>query len=369
MTKLISLFCFLSIQYLQAQSSNVLFGERDLNNKRLSLYFDKQGHLYPDYYIADTSLERANASLNEWYSNNQQQFIKIAAIYNCRFNTYSTDNCRVLNDSILSANLRKINGTKTEDNNSVTLMIHGFRKPYKTINHDRTSPTDFKTMEEAINKYMPSKSTLIEVYWDGLYGCCFSTDFKENDRLFHIFEASQINAEKVGNSLKKVIANINQDTVTIITHSLGAKVAVYSLFNINTDNAKTPSNKRVNLCIVAPAISGDLIKDNFYKRNSTVAFKKSDNYHLYIVYNENDFVLLKKDNKIGLVGPGPYKYGNTTLGCNYEKSALKLQKFFIETYPASSIKLFDAGNVGKCHLVHCYFNSNNLETMLKGLNK
>ena len=369
MKKLITLFCILSIQYLFGQSSNVLFGERDLNNTRLSLYFDKQGSLYPDYFIADTSLISADASLTEWYSKNKHEFIKISSIYNCGFIAYTINNCRVLNDSILSADIRKINKTKSADNNSVTFMIHGFRKPFKTINHDRSSPTDFKTMEEAINKYLPSKSILIEVYWDGLYGCCFSTDFKENDRLFHIYEASQLNAEKVGNSLKKVISNINHDTVNIITHSLGAKVAVYSLFNINTDNTKTPSNKRVNLCIIAPAISGDLIKDNFYKRNSTVAFTKSDNYHLFIVYNENDFVLLKKDNRIGLVGPGPYKYGNTTLGCNYEKSALNLQNYFISIYPASSIKLFDVSYVGKCHLVHCYFNSNNLEKVLKELNK
>jgi hypothetical protein len=130
----------------------------------------------------------------------------------------------------------------------------------------------------------------------------------------------------------------------------------------------TPQQKRVNICLVAPAIAGIEAFKNYYKRQSHVLFRNQDNYKLAIVFNTEDFVLKKKDNKIGLIGPGPYKHGITTLGCNYDDAATQLKKYFAVNFPNSKMELFDLSFVvGKMHHARTYFASNNLVDALKYL--
>lgn len=367
MLKLIVPLLFLCLNVTFAQNTHVLYGERDLNNTAPAIFFDREGSIYPNYFISDSTLQQCNSSLKEWYSKHEHDFIKIARTLNCTFNTFSLKNYETLNDSIISSFTKKMRN-QSGALQSATFIIHGFRKPFFNNNRDRSSSKNFKVVEDIIDSHSNSKTCYVEVYWDAMYGCCFSASSKKNKVLFKLFEEAQINAAHVGERFKKVLLQTKFDTITILTHSLGAKVAAYALLNINNNNNLTPSHKKINICLIAPAISPQLITDNYYKRNTSVDFTKRDNYHLSIVYNENDFVLKKKDNKLGLFGPGPYKYGNTTLGCNYNKAAMNLKKEFDKNYINSSIALFDLSSVGKCHHITCYCKDDNFWKVVNYIN-
>jgi hypothetical protein len=349
--------------FTQVPVKNVLYGERSLNSL-VRIYFDKNGDVYPDYYIADSALEQSNSSLSSWYKKYPSAFKQIAQQYNCTFEVYSDTNAKMLNDCILANLAEQINSNKASSA-AVTFMIHGFRKPFKDTLNEYTSRDDFETLEATMSTFgLPGLS--VEVYWDAMYGSGFGLRPRKNKVLFHLFETSQENAINVGRQLRKLLLNIPSDTINVVSHSLGAKVAAEALFNPFRESiALTPSNKCVNICLIAPAIAGIETFQNYYNRRSQVDFKTKDNYRLGIIYNENDFVLKKKDNWLGWFGPGAKKYGNTSLGCNCDHAATNLENYFRDNYPNSTIRLFDLSSVGKCHYFgQCYAHGKNLQAMV-----
>ena len=362
MRTLFYILFFFANSLIVAQSTHVLYGERDLKNEHLAIYIDKEGSLYPNYSISNSSLDSCNASLKDWYKKHSIDFISISKLYNCNFSTYSIENCNILNDSIVSSVQHTIN-TKKGEYTSVSFLIHGYRKPFVKTNGDRTSPRDYATLEEAINK---SFTTLfVVVYWDGMYGCCFSTNTKENKQLYHLLQEAKKNALPVGQCLRKVLFNLHFDTINVITHSLGAEVAINALFNTSDCAFQTPTNSRINICLIAPALSEDSFK-NYYNRTTSYDFKTKDNYKLTILYNDHDFVLRKK---VGWFGPGPYKYVNTTLGCNTKGCTLDFQNRFKNNFANSSLQLIDGSGVGQCHLIACYCSSYCIEELFGSLKK
>ncbi len=362
MRKIFLLIICVTHFYTSAQSTHVLFGERDLKNENLAVYIDKDGSPYPDYTISNSSLENSNASLINWYARNQNDFLIISKQYNCSFEKYSEENCMVLNDSIISAINQTINNKK-ENYTSASFLIHGYRKPFVKSNGDRTSPRDYAIMKEAFQPNL--KILFVEVYWDAMYDCCYSTNRKKNKALYSLLQEAEKNALPVGLGLRKVLYSIKFDTINIITHSLGAQVALHSLFNSKKSSLPTPANSRINICLIAPALSDDSFK-GYYDRKTDVDFKNKDNYHLIIGYNDNDFVLRKK---VGWFGPGPYRYVNTTLGCNHKGCTLDFKKHFEKNFINSRLTLFDLSSVGQCHLVGCYCSSGHLDEMMTFLKK
>lgn len=355
-TILLLLYIFL---YIPCRSqSNVLFGERG-NVSANKVFFDKEGTIYPNYLIQDSVLFKNDGCLSRWYKSEPDKFAEIAREYGCTFVAFSSDNLKILNDSIVNAARKNIN-SEAKNFNSITVLIHGFRKAYKNLNEDVSSPDDYNTLTQTIDKYRRSKTYYIEIYWDCMYGCCFSKNIRRNEQLFQLFEIAQKNAESVGKNLRYLIDGLSTDTLNVLTHSLGAKVAVNMLWNTQNCTVPIPFFKRTNICMVAPAIAGVENFRNYYKR--TQVAPDIDNYRLAIVFNEKDFVLKKKDNKIGVVGPGPYKYGNTTLGCNFGNSAIDLKNYFTKNFPHSYLELINKSVVGKCHLVSCYCNFDNLKS-------
>lgn len=347
---------------VSAQSTNVLFGERDLKNENLAVYLDKEGNPYPDYTISNSSLENSNASLINWYARNPNDFLIISKQYNCSFEKYNEENCMILNDSIISTIKQRIH-LKKENYTSVSFLIHGYRKPFVKSNGDRTSPRDYAIMKETFQSNL--KTLFVEVYWDAMYDCCYSTNRKKNKALYNLLQEAEKNALPVGLGLRKVFYNLKFDTINIITHSLGAQVALHSLFNTKESLLPTPANNRINICLIAPALSDDSFKD-YYNRKTDIDFKNKDNYHLMVGFNENDFVLRKK---VGWFGPGPYRYVNTTLGCNHKGCTLDFKKHFEKSFINSSLTLFDLSTVGQCHLVGCYCSSGHLDEMIMFLKK
>jgi hypothetical protein len=363
-TKLLLIIVFNSIFSYSQYNKHVLYGERELDSTNFSIYYDKEGLLYPDVKIFNNKLDESDNSLKKYYANNSEDFKKIAEFYNCKFIYFNENNLAILNDSILQKNLKKI--ISKANNPSVTFLIHGYRKPLLSINNDSSSFDDFQVMKSAISSNI--NTFYISVYWDGLYGPKASMKFWKNKAVFKLFEEAQQNAINAGNSFKKLISLVNEfQYVNIVSHSLGAQVALYGLLNFDDENKPVTSSENINILLVAPAISSSLIVDNYYNRNSSINFQIKDNYNLSIVYNELDFVLKKR---LSIFGPGPLKYGDTSLGCNYNKSAILLKQDFNIKYPNSALNLVDFTNAaGKSHLVTSYFKESLFKSYIKNLIK
>lgn len=208
-----------------------------------------------------------------------------------------------------------------------------------------------------------------------MYDCCITWNgWQHNKNIFLIFETESIpNALIAGLTVRKIVSGIRTSTLNIFAHSLGAAVANEILFNNMTGQAEkekenmvnTPSQPRINICLLAPAISSDIFK-NMYDRNSQSDFRKADNYRFYLGFNNRDFALLKKDPLYLKFGPGPKKYGITTLGCNYDDEIEKLEHLFKSEFPSSTLVTYNmTGSV--CHYWRCYHNKKEFKVILEDM--
>jgi hypothetical protein len=349
----VSLFIFL-LSFLSGFSqTNVVFGERESALNQTAVFFDRQGNMYPDYFISDTSLQNCQASLESWYINNADEFEKIAKIYNCHFTYPDEQSLIILNDSILAFKIRAINSL-SDSSKSLNVLVHGFRKSFRQ-SMDRSSTQDFVFWEEAINKSSELIIPSLKIYWDASYDCCFSTNSAKNDLLFEMFERTYKQADTIGLALRSILNKLDFKQINIIGHSLAAKLIQSCIYNVIPNSISGLTQEQVNICMIAPATSGGKAWLSYQERNASIP--KQDNIRLLILYNEKDFALRKKDNKLGLFGPGADKYGCTRLGCNKGHEAEKLADDFNEKYPNSTIKLVDCTKLGRVHSSRFYVDS------------
>jgi hypothetical protein len=350
---IIALFCCLLFTQT-AEAQNVFYGERDPDSPAMAIHFDKNGFPYPDYRISNESMTKAYGSLFTWFQYNNEAFIEICADYNYFPEAIDETSIFTLRDSIIARWAIRINA-QSKAYPAVAFYIHGFRKQFVSANGDVTSVAEFALLKENLATYGKPKAFEVEVYWDGLYGCCFSANRKKNKELFGLYETACLYAQRVGPELRRVLSSVKTQQLQIVAHSLGACVAASALFNTDERSSAipTPSQPVVSVCLLAPAIEGALF-ERYYDRSSGIDYTTRDNYRLLVVYNEEDFVLLKKDPKTGLFGPGTKKYGNTSLGCNYKGEAVELEAYFRKHYPHSQIGLVNKTSIGKCHSLRCY---------------
>lgn len=361
-TRLLICFTVFSVQSLNAQ--HVYFGERNLTKYPSSLCFDQEGNIYADYFIADSALQNCNHNLAIWYQKHPNQLTEICKLYKIDISV-NEFNINELNDSISSEKARKIN---QKNPNSVTFLVHGYRKSFEALEGTITSVLEFDLLEKNLDS-LGLKTQFIEVYWDGTYDCCFSVfDKKRNEYLFSQFKQAQIHAPNVGIALRKVVNRIETDKINLIGHSLGSKVVASALFNLNENDIQTPDQEDIRICLIAPAIGGIESFENYWNRKTDLNFKEKDNYSWYILYNEKDFALRKKDSKMGLFGPGCLQYGNTTLGCNHQNEIDKLQQLFNKQYSNTTLNFENMTWMGKKHSLKYYAEGNILQSALQFLN-
>lgn len=344
-------------------AQHVFFGERNLENASMAIYFDKDGLPYPDHFIADSSLQHSLGSLFTWYQYHSEEFIAICAGYNCFPETINKQTIDQLSDSIIARWMAKIN-TESEQFPAVAYYVHGFRKLFKPTENATTSVEEFQLFKENLRTYPHPTAYEVEVYWDGTYDCCFSTNHKKNKQLFELYLEAQENAAHVAISLRKVLNLTQKRQVQVVGHSLGAQVIAYSLFDREGTSHIIPTPNQaghtLSICLIAPAIDAHVFHD-YYNRTTPVNRDTTDHYRLMIVYNEDDFVLRKKDPKTGIFGPGANRYGKTGLGCNRRGQAEKLKTYFEKHFPKSSITLLDKTELGKCHSWRCYAQADELK--------
>lgn len=353
----------------QENLKSVLYGEKDLILKSQDgverIFLDKNGDYYPDFFISDTELKQSDSELFKWSKANVEKFIEIGKVYNLYFVSFSDENYQMLQSKIIETRIESISD-KSLNFQSVSVLIHGFRKPFKTRDRsiDSWSYDDNNFVGEIIKSKL-ANTFIIEIYWDGAYDCCFTRKMKNNKVIFELFEkyATQ-NAISTGYSLRQIISKLQTDKLNIISHSTGAIVSSTLLFNAYRNEVKsefkdfnTPDQKLVNHCLMAPAIPSKPYEE-YYDRNTDRKYREKDNYTLTVIYNEKDFVLLKKDPEMLVFGPGPMKYGVTTLGCNHKKEIKKLENIFDSKYPVSKIDTKEIGPL-KNHLFTYYSSSNN----------
>jgi hypothetical protein len=333
----------------------VLFGERKLENQDVSLYLDRQGNIYPDYFISDSSLNNCEASLNSWYRYHPPDFGKICDQNGIIIKNFD-DAVTQLNEKLARKACRKIENLAGVSS-KLTFVTHGFRKGFVEQNRDSTATADFLVMEENVHKY--SSSPIVRIYWDATYDCCFSSKFKRNNELFEMFEKAQNQANQVGLGLRRVIPYLQIDTIYLITHSLGARVYANLAFNVTESDLPTPSQSQVNFILIGPALSRAIF-DNYEERNTSLTY---DNYKWAIVYNRKDFALKKKDPIVGWMGPGSHKYGSTSLGCDCHGDIKKFKKQKRDS--TGNFAFFDFKSIGRTHKVKQYFQSPLLKNVME----
>jgi hypothetical protein len=353
-------FFFLSV-FAGYSQTNVVFGEREYALNQTAVFFDRLGNMYPDYFISDTSLQNCNASLESWYINHAYEFEQIAKKYNCQFTFPDELSLITLNDSILAFKIRAINSLR-DSSKSLNVLVHGFRKSFNP-SMDRTSTQDFGFWEETIRTRSKLITPSLKVYWDASYDCCFSTNSAKNDSLFQMFERTYKQADTIGLALRSILNKLDFKQINIIGHSLAAKLIQSCIYNVIPNSISGLTQEQVNICMIAPATSGGKAWLSYQQRNASIP--KQDNIRLLILYNEKDFALRKKDNKLGLFGPGADKYGCTRLGCNKGHEAEKLVDDFNEKYPNSTIKLVDCTKLGRVHSSRFYVDSVFFDEVIK----
>lgn len=356
----ILLFAILFIGALPVQGQSVVFGEKHPLEAVNSIFFDKDGMIYPDVVITNKSLRLYGNSLVQWYSYNKHftdslltlyglpnhKFLPVTGHGNDSTSLYTFETLQKLNDALIAEKSRQLDSIA--NGNGLEFYIHGFRKSYHENGKDVTSVTEFGYLTASLDSNRTRENLVVRVYWDGTYDCCFSKDFKKNKELFQLFQKAGKNANNVSASFTKMLEWSASDKINVVAHSLGTKIAVQGILN-----CKNPT-RQFNVCLIAPAISGKLISD-LYSNNSVVPYCS-----WLVFYNKKDFVLKKKDNKIGILGPGAYKYEVTTLGCNKRNDAKKLKSWMSKNRPGVKFELVNKTNIGKCHSLRCYTKNQHL---------
>lgn len=375
MKKLLLIFLFLAnnIYSQEINTTNVLYGERGSYYSKIKnvdrIFIDKDGSFYPEENISNIDLIESDCSLFKYYSNHETLFLSICKTLGLSFKTFSKDNFEKFQNTLAQKITAKIN-SNLQNQSPIYFLIHGFRKPMKSIDGTSSSKEDYGHLRQAIQKFHGKKTSVkfVEIYWDGMYDCCVGKNLFKTISILKLFEnKAQINAVQVGYSLRKIISNISSEKINIITHSLGARVALTTLFNTYDEDCskiqqelKTPSQPNINICLIAPAISNESFSE-YYERQTRCNFQKIDNYRLGIMFNENDFVLLKKWKKFG---PGPNSFGNTSLGCNYKNSISELVELFKTKYENSKL-ITISSPIGISHKLEHYANSQYFKQWLK----
>lgn len=359
------LFAFLLPVFLLAQevdnSRSVLYGEQsgliDLPDT-YPVFLDRNGDLYPSQTIPDSLLYAADASLAQLFAQRPDLFPTALT----SFAAYQ--------DSLLRDKLATINA-QAKAASDVFALVHGFRKPFHPTPGGRTAQSEYLLVQQRIRNTAPdnARPVFLEIYWDGTYDCCFSMKTKRNRKIFELFELqAQRHASAAGYRLRPLLAGIKTRRLHLIGHSLGTRLLLAATFNAYADDvpegvrkSATPAQPLVGICLVGPAIAGEAFQ-HYYQRG-TVDGPAKENYQLTIFYNRKDFVLKKR---IFIFGPGPRRFGDTSLGADSRGAIGKLRTLFEANFPESGLKAFPV-DIGKSHALRHYSGTVEFDAYLRGL--
>jgi hypothetical protein len=360
-------FCHLLLLCLAASLSgqsldnthSVLYGDRaDLTALPVTsrVFLDRNGDLYPELPLSDSLLAESDASL-------AKLFIQRPDVFHTTQSSFAA-----YQDSVLAANLKVIN-EEAREVTDVIVLVHGFRKPFHPKPGGRTSRIEYLHLQQRIRNTAGggSRPYFVEVYWDGTYDCCFGLKAKRNRDIFELFEQqAQSHATVTGYRLRPLLAGIQTPRLHLIGHSLGTRVILAATFDAYAEEVDpelrglaTPGQGFVDICLVGPAVAGGAFEQ--YHHRGGLSLASEENYRTSVFYNRRDFVLRKR---VLIFGPGPRRFGDTSLGADRRRSIRKLTKLFETKFPGSPL-FTHRTRIGVSHALRDYGNTPEFSTYLR----
>jgi hypothetical protein len=285
--------------------------ETPTSDNVVRIYIDQNGSVYPKdrkYDVKDNvfySPDNGNvADLKSYYTKNDVKTYKKLQRH------YHLKKWSAIQDTMLTECANLVN-QKLQPNGKLVILVHSFNNPMPE--------NDYQEMEEAINAKLHNNNTVyLEVYWDG-----FMTKKKTDDASKMVWEAAQRSSAKAGLTLRKVLDQVDNGDVYVVTHSSGAGVGTALLFNLegkksrmstgaNGETIYTPRQSNVTFAMIAPAIEG---KEAFESIKNTVPKDMGYNYKKIVVgYNMHDYTVMK-----GIEKHPTAHYSDDLLGANIEE--------------------------------------------------
>lgn len=319
--------------YLQFGAYSTLLKSEDNKTK---IFFDRYGKMYPEFDIDNQKLKDNYSSLELYYENNIDLLKRDVKKLNIDITEPITkkNNSKYFQLLQIKTFENVINRINNLDFDEITFLIHGYR------NRFAYASTSYSNAEQTISKSNKANNHFVEVYWDGL------TYTKYNG--IKVWDNGQAHSYLVGLELRKVLSNIEVNTIRILGHSTAANLICSSLFNqtskmskkdkkefkslyidkLSLPEYKTPDSKII-VALIAPAMPGYSTFIDYDIRNTEYYDLTKDNYQFIISLNEFDPAL----NKYNILGEGGIKggFGSTSLGCLKEEQE-NVKKLFFDKF-------------------------------------
>ncbi|MFK7756807.1 MAG: hypothetical protein AB8B53_07735, partial [Flavobacteriales bacterium] len=254
----ISLLFFFSVicVFSALTQSHVFYGnahsERSSTEELTQVFLDKNGDFYPALEISQSDFS-PDHSIKEWFSKMTSQ--GGSAEFNSL--TGNTKSYEEFQSSVIERILKSMTFQLDRNEKKVVVLIHGFRKPYTSVNGDVSSQEEYKFTKQRLRKLNPQTNYhFIEVYWDGMY-MAPDRSMKFALRLGKLFKKeARANAKSTGVGLRRFLSRLPIQEFDIICHSLGAEVTTNLLFNDEVKSSiATPKQTMINVFFIGPAIS------------------------------------------------------------------------------------------------------------------
>jgi hypothetical protein len=285
--------------------------------------FDRWGDLYPDASVDRDRLAQAGDSLSGYYerlkASRAPEWPSLLAAYGVRDDNDFNGTWQTVQDSIVARIVRGAVGGA--GGGPLVVLIHGYN------NNEEEAWTTYSYVRAVLQQRRYGDGAVLEVFWDG------RTDMGKWRRNANAWGRAQHNAYGVGLGLRRILNSVPHETpVRILTHSHGGKLASVALWNVtsaipntravwrtwydslrmDTTRYRTPTHQNIRLAMIAPAMLGNVIGDQYKSDSSaTPPGRRMPIDRLIVGQNRRDKVVQKK----WILGiPLPAIIGSTTLG-------------------------------------------------------
>lgn len=145
---------------------SVALGEKNWNDRveqkpndcaAVTIRVDGEGNYYPNIFIDDKSMKKADGKLALWYEKNPTEYKAILDRHNIPLNSESLS---LLNKSIEDNFVRLIDAESAD--REIIFLIHGYRKQMYKQKDNALSTKE----NDAVERYLGKKKLFVEVYWN-----------------------------------------------------------------------------------------------------------------------------------------------------------------------------------------------------------
>ncbi|MBX2844920.1 MAG: alpha/beta hydrolase [Saprospiraceae bacterium] len=291
------------------------------SNHSINVFFDGSGYVYPDVALEDMDFFEEKRPLLQAYYSEASRYNRVAEAYGLPpvEAVPDTDAIEALNSAVKHLWLEQVNA-ELAVHDRVVVLVHGYNNTY----HELIGP--YSLFQNRIDAITGTNNFYINVFWDGLTDNT-AKDISKQESLFYgetgglraginnlkIWRRAQHQALFAGMELRTLLRRLQTDSLTLVSHSLGARVVASTLFNIEPeDDWKKPSvaqarylaaisadqhpapQQHISVGMMAPAIGGkETFDDYFIRENAARSAADSSDFHFTIGFNTNDEVLRK----------------------------------------------------------------------------